>query len=161
MFEMNPYQLPDADLQHWIMLLVAGVLGFIIGYIIRQATIRQLEAQLYTTENLVEDCLKANLNREETVILQRISARAHELNFTRIGLATRAEADDLKEINGIGPFFEKKLHSLRIYTFRQLASFTTEDVQKLSDIIELFPDRIERENWIGQARALYRQKYSV
>ncbi|MFD1143242.1 hypothetical protein ACFQ4C_19095 [Larkinella insperata] len=158
---MNPHQLPDATLQHWIMLVVAGTLGFIIGYIARKATIHQLEEQVHTAELLVADCRKTTANQRENEILQRIASRASELNFTRIGLATDAESDDLKEINGIGPFFEKKLHSLRIYTFRQLANFTAEDIQKLSDIIEFFPDRIEREDWIGQARALHRQKHSV
>lgn len=161
MFEMNPHQLPDVGLQHWIMLLVSGTLGFIIGYIGRKATIHQLEAELANTTNLVENCQLSNQAQQEDAVLQRIASRAHELNFNRIGLATRLEADDLKEINGIGPFFEKKLHSLRIYTFRQLANFTTEDVEKLSDIIEFFPDRIERENWVGQAKVLHRRKSSL
>ncbi|GAB3936360.1 hypothetical protein [Larkinella terrae] len=161
MFEMNPHQLPDATLQHWIMLFVSGTLGFLIGYIGRKAMIRQLESQVNAAELKVEDCVKFNQAQQEDVVLQRISSRANELNFTRIGQATLIQADDLKEINGIGPFFEKKLHSLRIYTFRQLANCTTEDVEKISDIIEFFPDRIEREDWVGQAKKLYRKKYGV
>lgn len=161
MFEMNPHQLPNAVLQQWIMLLVSGMLGFIIGYIGRKATIRQLESQLNKTENQVEECQKASQLQQEDILLKRISARAHELNFARIGLAAHTEADDLQEISGIGPFFEKKLHSLRIYTFRQLASCTPTDVEQIANIIEFFPDRIERENWVGQAKELHRKKYGV
>lgn len=161
MFEMNPHQLPNAVMQHWIMLLVSGTLGFIIGYIVRKATIRQLEGQITATESQVEDCVKFSQAQQEDVVLQRISSRANELNFTRIGQATLLQADDLQEISGIGPFFEKKLHNLRIYTFRQLANCTAEDVEKISDIIEFFPDRIEREDWIGQAKKLHRRKYGV
>ncbi|MGA0558365.1 hypothetical protein ACO2Q8_17020 [Larkinella sp. VNQ87] len=161
MFEMNPHQLPDATLQLWIMLFVAGTLGFIIGYVIRRNTIRQLQTLLTKTENQVEDCVKASQVLQEDVVLQRISARANELNFNRIGLATYAEADDLKEINGVGPFFEKKLHSLRIYTFRQLANCTPADVEQIANILEYFPDRIEREDWVGQANVLYQQKYRL
>ena len=50
----------------------------------------------------------------EAAVLNRIAARANELNFDRIGRATAAEADDLKDIVGIGPFLERKLHSLGI-----------------------------------------------
>ncbi|WP_229320798.1 hypothetical protein [Larkinella knui] len=143
------------------MLIGSGILGFIIGYMARQATIRQLEGQIEATKSQVEDCRSFSQAQQEDVVLQRISSRANELNFTRIGLATREKADDLKEINGIGPFFEKKLHSLRIYTFRQLANCTTEDAEQIANIIEFFPDRIEREDWIGQAKKLYHQKYGV
>ncbi|WP_138992168.1 hypothetical protein [Larkinella sp. C7] len=97
-------------------------------------------------------------NDEETVF-RKIASRASELNFSRIGYATLNDADDLKEIVGVGPFFERKLHTLGIFSFRQLANFTTEDVEKVSDIIEFFPDRIEREDWVGQAKQLYKNKY--
>jgi predicted flap endonuclease-1-like 5' DNA nuclease len=159
MFEMNPLQLPNAVMQFWIMLLVSGALGFIIGYISRKATTRQLENQITATESQVVGCIKLRHMQQEEVVLQRISSRANELNFTRIGQATLLQADDLKEINGIGPFFERKLHSLRIYTFRQLANFTAEDAEQVANIIEFFPYRIEREDWIGQAKKLHRQKY--
>ncbi|GAB3270407.1 hypothetical protein GCM10027347_41070 [Larkinella harenae] len=161
MFEMNPHQLPDAVMQQWIMLLVSGTLGFIIGYIGRKATIRQLEKQINKTSIQVEECRKINPVQQEELALQRIASRVNELNFSRIGLATRAEADDLKEINGIGPFFEKKLHSLRIYTFRQLANCTPADTEQIANLIEYFPDRVEREDWIGQARTLHRKKYGA
>ncbi len=95
----------------------------------------------------------------EDAVLNRIAARANELNFDRIGLATAAEADDLKEIVGVGPFLEKKLHSLGIYTFRQVANFAKEDIDKVNEIIEFFPGRIGRDNWVGQSKVFYEKKY--
>ncbi|MBD2754294.1 hypothetical protein [Spirosoma validum] len=95
----------------------------------------------------------------ETEVLNRIAARASELNFDRIGLAVASEADDLKDIVGVGPFLERKLHSLGIYTFRQIANFTKEDVHKVNEIVEFFPGRIERDNWVGQAKSFYERKY--
>lgn len=91
-------------------------------------------------------------------MLDRIRARANELDFSRIGTATLQQADDLKVIVGVGPFLEKKLHAIGIYTFRQIASFTKEDVDKVNDIIEFFPGRIERDNWVGQAAELAKNK---
>ena len=95
----------------------------------------------------------------EDAVLSRIAARANEINFDRIGMATAAEADDLKAIAGVGPFLERKLHSLGIYTFRQVGNFTKEDVDKVNEIIEFFPGRIQRDDWVGQSKEFYEKKY--
>lgn len=163
MFNMNPLNLPDAQLQQLIMLIVAGILGFIIGYVSRQATIRQLENSLSTTEQAIDDChrkpaISVKATDEETIILNRIRSRSSEIDLTRIGVASPTNADDLKVILGIGPFLEKKLHAIGIYTFQQIANFTAEDVERVNDIIEFFPGRIERDNWVGQAIQLAKNK---
>jgi predicted flap endonuclease-1-like 5' DNA nuclease len=95
----------------------------------------------------------------EDAVLNRIAARASEINFDRIGRAAASEADDLKEIVGVGPFLERKLHSLGIYTFRQVANFTKEDIDKVNEIIEFFPGRIERDNWVSQSSDFHERKY--
>lgn len=95
----------------------------------------------------------------EAVVLNRIRARASELNFDRIGVAMASEADDLKDIVGVGPFLERKLHSLGIYTFRQIANFTKDDVHQVNEIIEFFPGRIECDDWVGQSKTFYERKY--
>ncbi len=95
----------------------------------------------------------------EAAVLNRIAARSSEVNFDRIGRASATEADDLKDIVGVGPFLERKLHSLGIYTFRQVANFTKEDVDKVNELIEFFPGRIERDNWVEQSKVFYDRKY--
>jgi predicted flap endonuclease-1-like 5' DNA nuclease len=142
------------------MLFVAGTLGFIIGYISRKGMIAQLEGDLASSERELADCQRvvaAPLD-QETAILNRVHARSDELDFDRIGRATAAEADDLTEIAGVGPFLVKKLHAVGIYTFRQVANFTREDMAKVNDIIEFFPGRIERDDWAGQASEIERKK---
>ena len=94
----------------------------------------------------------------EAAVLSRIASRAGELNFNRIGRAVASDADDLKNIVGVGPFLERKLHSLGIYTFRQISNFTKEDIDKVNEIIEFFPGRIERDNWVGQSKVFYEKK---
>ncbi len=98
-------------------------------------------------------------DNSEAAVLNRIAARASEVNFDRIGRATAIEADDLKDIVGVGPFLERKLHSLGIYTFRQVANFTKEDIDKVNELIEFFPGRIERDNWVEQSEEFYQRKY--
>ena len=63
------------------------------------------------------------------------------------------EPDDLKRISGIGPGIERTLHELGVYHFRQIAAFTPENVAWVNRRLR-FKGRIEREDWIGQARAL-------
>jgi predicted flap endonuclease-1-like 5' DNA nuclease len=61
--------------------------------------------------------------------------------------------DDLKRIKGIGVVLEKKLHGLGIINYGQIAGWAQSDIDKMSDVLD-FNGRIERENWIEQARIL-------
>lgn len=63
--------------------------------------------------------------------------------------------DDLTRINGIGPTIQKKLHSLEITTFDQIAAFTPADIERVSKVLS-FQGRVERENWVEQATELVR-----
>jgi predicted flap endonuclease-1-like 5' DNA nuclease len=103
----------------------------------------------------------APTDHTETAVLSRIAARSGELNFDRIGRAMPTDADDLKDVVGIGPFLERKLHSLGIYTFRQISNFAKEDCKQVNEIIEFFPGRIDRDDWVGQAKTLHERKYGV
>jgi predicted flap endonuclease-1-like 5' DNA nuclease len=65
----------------------------------------------------------------------------------------QGDADDLKRIRGIGVLIEKKLNSLGILSYEQVANWTGADIERISNILD-FKGRIERENWIEQARIL-------
>jgi len=64
-----------------------------------------------------------------------------------------AEADDLKLIDGVGPVLEEKLHSVGIYRFEQIANWTEKNVAEFDELLD-FKGRIDREDWIAQAKAL-------
>ncbi|WP_299147958.1 50S ribosomal protein L21 [uncultured Tateyamaria sp.] len=66
--------------------------------------------------------------------------------------AAPAGADDLKELSGVGPALEKKLHAAGVTTFAQIAAWTPEDVAAMDEKLS-FKGRIEREGWIDQAKA--------
>lgn len=63
------------------------------------------------------------------------------------------EPDDLKQISGVGPVLETKLHDLGITKFAQVAAFTAEDIAKVDDALS-FKGRIERDEWLKQAAEL-------
>ena len=66
--------------------------------------------------------------------------------------AAAGDADKLTDINGIGPVIEGKLNGLDITTFAQIAAFTAEDVERIDGELN-FKGRIDREDWIAQAKA--------
>ncbi|MFC2086897.1 hypothetical protein ACFLSA_01885 [Bacteroidota bacterium] len=94
-------------------------------------------------------------------LLQRIRAKKSLIYYDRIGTAKKEEADDLTEIIGIGGWISAKLNALDIYTFRQIGNFNEDDIEIVTEAIEYFPGRIERDEWIHQARELIRIEISM
>ena len=68
--------------------------------------------------------------------------------------------DDLTMIEGVGPFLEKQLNDLGIFTFADLASVEEARIPELTRAIGHIPGRIERDNWIGQAKEFVELKIS-
>lgn len=67
--------------------------------------------------------------------------------------APEGDADDLKKIDGVGPVIEKKLNELGIFHFKQIAALTKEQADAIDEAIA-FKGRIERDDWLGQAKKL-------
>ena len=64
-----------------------------------------------------------------------------------------AKPSDLKAISGIGPKLEKVLNGLGIWTYGQIAAWTSEEIAWVEDYLSL-AGRIGRDDWTGQAAAL-------
>lgn len=68
----------------------------------------------------------------------------------------RPEAvDDLKLISGVGPKIEATLHELGVFTFKQVASWKKAEREWVDGYLS-FHGRIERDDWVKQAKALAR-----
>ncbi len=63
------------------------------------------------------------------------------------------EGDKLTEINGIGPVIEQKLKDLGVTTFAHIAAFTEEQITEVDGKLN-FKGRIDREEWVAQAKKL-------
>ena len=61
--------------------------------------------------------------------------------------------DDIKLISGIGPALEKKLHSLGVKSLKDIAAFNKEDIERIDAELN-FKGRIERDEWVEQAKEL-------
>ncbi len=63
------------------------------------------------------------------------------------------EADDLKKLTGVGPVLEKTLNEFGIYHYRQIAGLKKADIAEIDEALN-FKGRIERDEWIKQAKEL-------
>jgi len=61
--------------------------------------------------------------------------------------------DDLKMIGGVGPALEKKLNEAGITSLKQIAGWKKADIAEFDEKLS-FHGRIEREDWVGQAKDL-------
>jgi NADH-quinone oxidoreductase subunit E len=64
-----------------------------------------------------------------------------------------AGPDDLKQLSGVGPALEKKLHAAGVTTFAQIAGWTEADVAEMDEKLA-FKGRIQRDGWVEQAKVL-------
>ena len=112
--------------------------------------------------------LEAELDRLKALLKQREAESAKPAPKTFTTDAPRPASlydrrpdivDDLKVVKGIGPVMERVLNEKGCYHFKQLANFSKRDIEWISVALGSFPDRIERDNWVGQAQTLYARKY--
>jgi large subunit ribosomal protein L21 len=66
---------------------------------------------------------------------------------------TQGQTDDVKLIGGVGPALEKKLNAAGVTSLAQIAAWTDEDIARVDAELD-FRGRIEREEWVEQARDL-------
>ncbi len=82
----------------------------------------------------------------DTAIVEAVQPRG--LDAPRDG-----KADDLKRISGIGPKIEGLLNGRGIFHYDQIAGWSAAEIAWVDNDLS-FKGRIEREDWIGQARVL-------
>ncbi|MCA4895275.1 MAG: hypothetical protein ING84_09755 [Cytophagales bacterium] len=116
---------------------------------------KQLENQLAEEK---ENKQKLAAELEEAKLSKEPKRQPVEPAFLGHAKFNEKQKDNLKMISGIGPVLEQKLNALGIYTFRQISEFTPQTIEHVTSSIKFFPDRIGRDNWIGQAAALARHR---
>lgn len=96
---------------------------------------------------------KVETPAEEAVPAVKEAAPAPKAPAKKAAATSSDAADKLTEINGIGPVIEKKLVAAGVNSFKQIAEWTAEDIAKFDEELS-FKGRIEREEWIKQAKAI-------
>ncbi len=102
---------------------------------------------------------KKDEGKEQVTISQKEAlVQLKDMIENSLPYANNTTKDDLKRINGIGPFIEEKLNAVGIYSYEQVSLLDDDFIDVLTAAIGFFSDRIKRGRWIEQARELWDEK---
>ena len=140
---------------------------------------RLAEMESVATEDLQMAALTSGDTGPELALsrIARLQSRVHELfeevnqkdqeiedlknsvaannSHSQVASIAELQADDLKQITGIGGMLEEKLNKMGITRFSDIASWDDTDIDRVDQELD-FHGRIQRENWVDQARKLGR-----
>ncbi len=130
-----------------VYLLIAGLIGVVLGWTIRGG-FKQGELK---KENALDG------EKKQTPPIEHLNESDKTTPKTKAPslLTTPREGgkDNLSLLKGIGPVVEEKLNRLGIYHLDQIASWNAEEQAWIDEQI-LFPRKVEREEWVRQAKEL-------
>jgi len=64
------------------------------------------------------------------------------------------QVQGLRRIRGIGPGYQRLLEQLGVTRVQQVATWSAADVASFAEKLRIKPERIKKDDWVGQARAL-------
>jgi predicted flap endonuclease-1-like 5' DNA nuclease len=172
----------ELAMQIILCLLAAALIGGIIGYLLGKISKcdndeydKKDKLNDYSQDFMKEDDTTLNTNNlEKTLSTTATTAgvgsvassvfadndTVHNAIGQEIGVRPSSlqapingEADDLKEISGIGLKIEDTLQGLGIFNFQQIAGWSSDNVDWIENYLA-FKGRVKKEDWIGQAKLL-------
>jgi predicted flap endonuclease-1-like 5' DNA nuclease len=114
-------------------------------------------------KRLVEVRAALRIKTDGGAVAPRLKTRQNgsqlSLEIAQAKAAKEHPKDDLSKIHGIGPAFARTLNKMGLYSFGQIARWTSEDIDRVAKKLYTAPDRIKRDKWIDEAKKLHAQKY--
>jgi predicted flap endonuclease-1-like 5' DNA nuclease len=137
----------------------------------RDRRVHDLEQQLTDSDARVSDLtarlaswndrvapLTQKLRQQQALIRryrERLSEPAGDEPLALDGATAQDQpTDDLKQIRGIGPALERRLHRHGIRSFEQIAELSAEELEDMAKRLAIAPNLVQRDKWVEQARAL-------
>ncbi len=149
----------------FFMLLLALLLGAFIGCMLRRWTRSpSSEADVKSPEprasqaspEPVSPVMESAKTEEPVAVAEEAPAAKPEpkpVQARGLDAAIGGKSDDLKVISGIGPKLERTLNGLGIFHYEQIAGWSAQDVSEVDNLLS-FKGRVERDDWIAQAKKL-------
>ncbi|MDA0659300.1 MAG: hypothetical protein O2931_03755 [Planctomycetota bacterium] len=121
----------------------------------KEQVANELQA-LQTRRVRLSDAMRVALDAEEPRELSLAAEPYGSLDPVLGPLYTRPprQKDDLQRIVGITEVLEGRLNELGVYRFEQIMAWTDQNIDAFSNLLS-FKDRIRRDQWVEQARALH------
>ena len=98
--------------------------------------------------------VKAKAEPKPKAAKPKAEKSAKPVGLVRLKAPRKGKADDLKEIEGIGPALEKLVNGMGFFHFDQIAQWTEADVALVDAEMKTFKGRISRDKWVEQAKII-------
>jgi large subunit ribosomal protein L21 len=112
---------------------------------------RQWYTEVKITDILASGAKKAPAAKKASKPADKPKAEKPKAEKPKKAAAASTGADDLTKISGVGPVLVKKLADAGVTSFAQIAAWSADDVKEFDDKLN-FKGRIERDDWIAQAK---------
>jgi predicted flap endonuclease-1-like 5' DNA nuclease len=135
-----------------ICLILAALIGGIIGYLIGRASC----SERTTCNEGEKGSHELHIDQQEnntTEVVSLLDTKDVGEKPTLLTEPRKGGKDNLQLIKGVGKVLEGVLNETGIYHFDQIANLTKEEISWLDNSMS-FPGRIEREEWVAQAKLL-------
>ncbi len=142
-----------------ICLLLAAVIGMIIGYFLGRISCKNDEKDSHVVEKSESSLCESDdqpfgdMDDADTVEELPVESVGESAAPAFLEKARDGGKDNLTRIKGIGVKIEEKLNALGVFHFDQIASWSDEEMAWVDDHLA-FRGRIKRENWVDQAKVL-------
>lgn len=124
----------------------------------------QLKAQMESSPSSKKEALKKETPKKEAPkkeatkkdvkkVEENTSSDDSSALTEIIGSADAKDADDLKQLTGVGPAYEKKLNGIGVFTFQQVSKLNKKSIDILETLLKS-PGRVERDGWVKEAKEL-------
>ncbi len=123
-----------------VLLLIAFVLGGLCGFLVKR--------WLASRQVVGPETAQVAATESENDVARLEGSKPRLLKKARGGVA-----DDLKKINGIGAKIETLLNELGVFHYDQIAAWDEAAIAWVDERLA-FHGRVEREDWVGQAKEL-------
>lgn len=138
-----------------LALIVFFVIGGSMGYALRRALDKR-QGKKHQNEAALQP-QTAQRSAATAEMPASLSEAATPENLQPAQEGASAERDNLRMIKGLGPRAEALLHGFGIYSFGQIAQWDDSAISWIEGKLGV-KGRVERENWVEQARQLRTSK---
>jgi len=132
-------------LEEYIVLAIAFALGILVGYLIGKEKYGFKSIRSSTSTDISFNEKKFQINP--------VFNKNASLDYKPMVLSSSNLKNDLKKIKGIDEDLEKKLYELGIFTFNQIASWSSKNCEWIENFINL-PNYARQNHWVEQAKIL-------